>query len=63
MRIETLSQQTGLNITQIVLGYLLSQTFPVMPIIGCKNADQLADSLSGADVELTLEQVEMLQAR
>jgi aryl-alcohol dehydrogenase-like predicted oxidoreductase len=62
MRIESLSLEVDLNVTQIVLGYLLSQPFPVVPIIGCKNAEQLADSLSAADVQLSAEQAAALVA-
>jgi aryl-alcohol dehydrogenase-like predicted oxidoreductase len=61
-RIEALAKETGYNITQLVLAYLLNQPFPVIPIIGCKNPGQLADSLSGADVKLTSEQVDALAA-
>ncbi len=61
-RLEQLANQTGQGITQLVLGYLLSQPFPTIPIIGCKNPAQLADSLKGADVKLSNEQVQMLES-
>jgi aryl-alcohol dehydrogenase-like predicted oxidoreductase len=41
-----------LSITQVVLGYLLSQPFPTYPIIGPKRLDQLRDSLTAAHVRL-----------
>jgi aryl-alcohol dehydrogenase-like predicted oxidoreductase len=59
-RIQQLAQETSLSITQIVLGYLLAQPFTTIPIVGCQNLAQLQDSLSAADVQLTLEQVKFL---
>jgi len=52
--------ETGLSVTQIVLGFLISQPFPTIPIVGPQNLTQLADSLSAADVLLTREQVAYL---
>ena len=52
--------ETGMTITQIVLGYLLSQPFPVIPIFSSRNLDQMSDTLSGADVQLTQEQLDFL---
>lgn len=55
-RLETLGRETGLNFTQLVLGYLRSHDFPVVPIIGSRTVEQLNDSLSGANVRLSSEQ-------
>lgn len=55
-----LSQQTGLTLTQIVLGYLLSQPFPVIPVFSSRNAAQLDDTLAAADVRLTPAQLAFL---
>lgn len=59
-RIQQLAQETSLSVTQIVLGYLISQPFPTIPIVGCQNMEQLADSLSAGDVQLSAEQVKFL---
>jgi aryl-alcohol dehydrogenase-like predicted oxidoreductase len=59
-RIQALSHETGFNITQIGLGFLLGQPFPTVPIIGCNSPAQLADSLSAAEVRLTAEQIAQL---
>ncbi len=61
-RIVQLSRETGLSITQIVLGYLLSQPFVTTPIIGPKSLAQLTDSLTAAEVKFTPEQVQFLEA-
>jgi len=60
-RIEELRGETGLSITQLALGYLLSQPFPTIPIVGCKTRAHLLDSLSAADVSLAPEQVAYLE--
>jgi aryl-alcohol dehydrogenase-like predicted oxidoreductase len=51
-RIQSLSRETGLTITQIVLGYLLSQPFPTIPVFSIRNETQLRDTLTAADVRL-----------
>ncbi len=60
-RVLELKAQTGFTISQIVLGYLTGQPFPTIPVIGPKNMDQLEDSLSGADVALTVAQIGYLE--
>lgn len=60
LRIQELAGQLGLTITQVVLGYLTSQPFCTVPIVGCHTYSQLADSLSAADVHLTQEQLQFL---
>ena len=59
-RIQSLAAETGLTITQIALAYLTSQPFVTIPIVGCRNMAQLADSLSGGDVTLTASQMQFL---
>jgi len=59
-RIKTVQQQTGLDQGAIVLGYLLSQPFPVFPIIGPRKITDLNDSLKTANRVLTPEQVNFL---
>lgn len=58
--LQSIRQQTGLSVTQVVLGYLLGQPFPVVPVVGCKTEAHLSDSLSAAEVHLTTEQVQAL---
>jgi len=59
-RILALTIQTGLSITQIVLGYLLSQPFTTIPIIGAHTIDQLKDSLMAANVLLDKSELQFL---
>ena len=50
--LQELRQATGLSITQVVLGYLRSQPFTVVPVIGPKSIAQLNDCLTAAGVRL-----------
>ncbi|NLO36603.1 MAG: aldo/keto reductase [Clostridiaceae bacterium] len=43
--ISILAGQSGLTLDELVLGYLLAQPFPVFPIIGPRNAEQLKASM------------------
>jgi aryl-alcohol dehydrogenase-like predicted oxidoreductase len=58
--VREIAGETGFSLTQIVLGYLLSQPFPTFPIVGCHTRDQLRDSLSAASVRLSAEHVRLL---
>ena len=60
-RIRQISAQTGLSITQIVLGYLRAQPFTTVPIVGPKTLAQLQDCLTAAEVQLSPEQVAFLE--
>ena len=62
-RIRQVAQESGLSINQVVLGFLRSQPFPVIPIIGPKRLEQLIDSLSAADVILSSAQVDFIVGR
>jgi aryl-alcohol dehydrogenase-like predicted oxidoreductase len=59
-RLMKLREQTGLTVTQIALGYLLSQPFPTIPIFSSRNMEQLKDSLSAANARLTQDQLAFL---
>ena len=60
-RVELLSAHTGLSITQVVLGYLRSHPFPVIPIVGCHSIVQLRDSMSAQNTILNRDQVTYLE--
>lgn len=59
-RLLQLHDLTGMTLSQIVLGYLLSQPFPTIPVFSSRNQEQLSDTLSAADVHLTQDQVAFL---
>lgn len=61
-RMQRVMRETGLTLTSVILGWLLSQPFVTLPIIGPKRLDHLEDSLSAAGVRLTAEQVNFIAA-
>src|ERR1700730_9943878 len=61
-RIKALQSETGYNLGEIVLGYLLGHPVPVFPIVGPRKAADLDESLRAADVTLTADHLELLTA-
>lgn len=61
-RLQALKEQAGLTATQILLGYLYAQPFPVFPIVGPKTLEQLRDNLSAVETRLSPEQVDFLMS-
>lgn len=61
-RIQKVMQDTNLTLTQVVLGWLLSQPFLTIPIVGCKTVQQVKDSLTAAGVRLQPNQLEWIAA-
>ena len=59
-RVKEYAVKTGLTPTAIALGYILCNRVPAAAIVGCKNVEQLADSLTAADVQLAPSVVEWL---
>ncbi len=60
-RVQHLTEVTGLTVSQVVLGYLLSQPFVTVPIVGCKTLSHLRDTMVAADVRLDPAQVAYLE--
>jgi aryl-alcohol dehydrogenase-like predicted oxidoreductase len=60
--LQHIAQSGGWTLTQVTLGYLLSQPFPTIPIVGCRTVEQLADSLSAVDVRLSPHDVAAIDA-
>ncbi len=61
-RARQVASQRGLSLTQVVLGYLLSQPFPVRPIVGPKRVDQLSDCLTAVGVHLEQAEIAFIQS-
>lgn len=62
-RLAQVAAERGLSVTQVVLGYLMSQPFPTIPIVGCRTLEQLQDSLTAAEVRLDPDQVSFLEGK
>jgi aryl-alcohol dehydrogenase-like predicted oxidoreductase len=55
-----LAQQRHVSVAQIALAWLLSKPFVSTVIIGAKSMDQLRDNIAAARIELTAEEIKML---
>ncbi|WZL79724.1 aldo/keto reductase [Eubacteriales bacterium mix99] len=60
IQVKKLSQKTGMTPIQICLGYLQSQKFQVIPIIGPRNENELRESLEGAGCKLLAEEMSFI---
>jgi len=52
-RIRRLQEKLKLSVSQIVLGYLTNQPFPVFPLIGPKTLPDLRESISNVGATLS----------
>lgn len=52
-RLQHLCEDTGLSLTQAMLGYLQAHPFPVSAIVGPGSLVQLSDTLTATDTQLT----------
>lgn len=60
-KLEKIAEKHQMNITEIVLSYLLSQDINVIPIIGCRNKQQLEESMAGIGKILPFEVMNELE--
>jgi aryl-alcohol dehydrogenase-like predicted oxidoreductase len=60
-RIKSLRQETGLSLSQVMLGYLLGHPFPVFPILGPKKVEDLQQLLEAKETTLAAEQISFLR--
>ena len=52
-RVKKYAADNSLTISAVTLGYIMSNQVPAAAIVGCKSEEQLLDSLTAADVELS----------
>ncbi len=55
-KVKRIMEETGYSATQVALGYLTHHPVQTSAILGSRNMEQLLDSLTGAEVELTQDQ-------
>ncbi|QWU16850.1 Predicted oxidoreductase [Paenibacillus sophorae] len=60
-RVAELSGQLNVSISSIVLSYLISQPFTVIPVIGTSSFGQIEEALESLEVRLTPSQVKYLE--
>jgi aryl-alcohol dehydrogenase-like predicted oxidoreductase len=61
-RAQMLTKMVGCSTNAVALAYVTSQEFPSAALIGPTRIEQLRESLAGADLKLSLEQVEFVEA-
>jgi len=62
-RVKELAERRGTTPNRIALAYLFHHPFPSSPIVGPRTMDQLSDSLGALDLELSPEEVTMLEGK
>ncbi len=60
-RAEALAARRGWRANDVALAYLLSQPFPVYPIVGCRTVAQLRASVAAADLAITPQEIAYLE--
>jgi aryl-alcohol dehydrogenase-like predicted oxidoreductase len=58
--VQEVSKQVGRSAAQVALAWLRHRDIPVIPIIGARRISQLQDNLASLELELTKEQVSVL---
>ena len=58
--VKSVSEQIGRSMAQVALAWLRYRPVPVIPIIGARKLSQLQDNLSSLDVQLSAQQVKLL---
>ncbi len=59
-RVMELAARKGVSVAEITLGYITSHSFPAAALIGCKNPDQLEESMKASDTVLSEEEIAYL---
>jgi aryl-alcohol dehydrogenase-like predicted oxidoreductase len=60
--VEKLAEIRGVTPNQIALAYLINQPSLVIPVLGTRDADHLADALGAAEIELSTEEMAGISA-
>ncbi len=60
--LEAVAQETGRTLAQVALAWLRTRPVPVIPILGARRVDQLADNLASLTLSLSPEQVKTLDS-
>ncbi|TDW75059.1 aldo/keto reductase [Kribbella pratensis] len=60
--LDDVVQQTGATANQVVLSWLMGGDIPIIPLVGASSVAQLDETLAAADLELTPEQCNHLDA-
>ncbi len=63
-KIKEISLQTGRTVGEIAIGVIANNpNFPTIPIVGCKNVNQLKESMSGSNLCLDKDLISFIHSR
>ena len=60
-RLRHLQEKYGFSVGQILIGYLINQSFPVFALIGPKTLADLKDSINCANTKLSRQDIDYLE--
>jgi aryl-alcohol dehydrogenase-like predicted oxidoreductase len=60
--LDRVAKETGATANQVVLAWLIGGELPIVPLVGASSVAQLDESLAAADLELSAEQRQLLDA-
>jgi aryl-alcohol dehydrogenase-like predicted oxidoreductase len=60
--LSTVAKELGATTSQVVLAWLVNDSPRILPIIGASSIDQLDESIAGARLQLTPDQLARLNA-
>ena len=60
-RAKKLTTELSKSLTEITLGYLISQSFTTIPIVGCHSVEQLQDTMKAGDISFNEDIVNYLE--
>ncbi len=60
-RVKTLSGELGVSAAAVALSYILSSGLKAACVVGCRNGEQLRDSMTALRIRLNDEQIEFLE--
>ena len=61
-KLKALSDRCGIDIAHLVLAFLFERPFPVIPLVGCRIASQMEDSVKSLDIEIPTDVMAELKA-
>lgn len=62
-RAQALASARGWSANDVAVAYLLSQPFPVFPIVGCRTVEQVRSSVAAAELTLDPTEIAYLEGR
>lgn len=62
-RVRELAQEKGRTIPQVAMAYVMSQPMNVFALVGCQNGDEFKANVEAMEIELSSEEIALLELR